>query len=1764
MLPLHQVRNKLSYHIWIPIDDPAGDVDVSSSFDKGKESPSNQQILARPNRGKLRVKLTWEQAQHPQGKFPERVVSLLETDLLLANAVSTSRHVPGNILTLDVASDIRSYMRQAWKCIERDEEPSQNLMDFISQQQDTGNESDGTGENLILKQLRLLLRGLPTVGHALCSKLAEVNRQDTLLQYFYSQVTGEMLLRRTDEQFEEACVCLMHFCKDIVGRDECSPVLEDTFQAFIYYIHSTDNKVTQDHLFSLLSGHKKPGQRVLNKKEIAQRVSEIDMQPMMSTNAMELGEVRFKQKLRVYSALIGSSNTTALKRYCRLEDQFLYGGKSNLQKEIPACFAELHRSLLEIQVRERQTNSDEQAVDDAPASYELNLNEFAADSESRDPDPKDAKLRTTYQQVFNMFWSHYTGFIRYHNEHIFVFPIKLAQRYIHERDWKNVSLLLLPFNPLRPLAILHFWDGLPNKTSSFAIRRSLIRNVWVKRTTKDFYPWQKKCSELRLVEWCERMTLYMDVIDIILNIKCGEEVTDDSVAQAGWSLLCELQSSSVIEALRGTEGYLNSLMMDNRDQQLIDTMNRHNNGELEHDTNVLRSYFAIRHAMEMMFNDGDAASKAPRWEKAKLLILQMSSWPTGQLATLEKIFALLFICKEDVQVIGQSAKSKKKSKKQTKLREFYLKPPEILLLLNSLQKLLAVEIKPLLQNRSQTFRSIVDAEDRGKERDEILQRVTRLEKWVEDGLARISILAQAGLPPTMNNLTASLVVIGAHFLQQGQLEEARLDPMKRYKDYPDELVSQIADAHWLVEEEQTWAELVGLADQPEMLADADLIVSFRRRRRERSGDTELESPETSDLQDLLFCMDFALTYSHKLTAEAYQKLMQTASELAANLKATNGAPLREPDGKPQTRVDDSLLDFCLSYAKDHSKISAQDFSLQRMSAAPSGSATLGTPEGNETEQHQFGAEAWARAHSRYNEGLANASSQDEGSWTSLGAFRKFLDAINSTGESGDSKGLRLLKYLAQTVESDGVNEQKHSETSDDRQHTREQQEEKQKQDHDADCNAGMESNQMKDNDDKGVWRTLTDPDEICIVARKLLPPLAAVRHILKEVSLEEMEAILDYTKAYVNTIRSELPWFARWVDWRLEAYDVVMTVYEDEVNKKAGLLGLSKASQLLEKIRKLIAMESSVADHRAYFELISAYVQELERSTASKSNKGEKETEEDYPRGGGGCLDPSERLALMMRLLDLVDSAQVPASGSEDEKTVQSLLNLLITEVRGTEKEHLQPNFILRLIDVQKMCTWTLENIQNWTDTQITAMVLLKCLSCLRAEIEGGLPRSTGADTSALASKISTPMPDDELFLEELYVELEVRYYMIVIHKQLQEAVGAETLQATKPRKKMANYTHSGSLDGSLGGAAIGNNNNTAAMLKKAKPLTSLSRQPDFSSWQSMERWCWSDLEAVIYRLIKWKQVLLADQLFAICRNHYASNARLLLDDQKKLHKQLALSLEAAHIAILMSDSSSTANRVSAVKRLEALPAQRKFQIGQEVIIQLEADQTHQRHVVAYFLDKYYRRNPRRHHETDSAQEENKQATQDALLGGGAGEPDEAGLKTHARSLYPSLSEKDAAWLHSVLAATKMILTLPKTLQADPQLSTLPRAHQKVVLWGRDILSVLLSRGHAFLPTATRVFGIFYEYSKSLWWDGIDFLLSFATRALVETQHMGVGTTCMQIALNFRPLERAAHAVDRQKVAKCCLDIANSLSWKLSKHPHPLLVLHLIKVGLIR
>jgi protein-disulfide isomerase len=319
-LPINQLRDKTDYTIWQPFTAPA--TQTAHAF-------QNQQY------GRIKLRIKWEQSgvtaattqanrtnrttpsarslpfSHrlpcvcvvcvcvcvfelvPLGDFSSKTRWLLETDLLLSNAVVNHRLTPSaRMLTPQIIEEMRAFARATWQQqqnrnkqnIKTDTNKKQKTNNTEHKQQDTEEQIQGGEDEMentfaaggvlqfdelsgaaqlsdeVFKHLRRLIRSVPTVGHALCAQFSSVSvPSDGLFQHLYAQLVGEMMLRK---EFGRACEALIYVAKEIftnvtenthtagdnklpaqapatrsVADQASSALLDQIFRLFIYFVH---------------------------------------------------------------------------------------------------------------------------------------------------------------------------------------------------------------------------------------------------------------------------------------------------------------------------------------------------------------------------------------------------------------------------------------------------------------------------------------------------------------------------------------------------------------------------------------------------------------------------------------------------------------------------------------------------------------------------------------------------------------------------------------------------------------------------------------------------------------------------------------------------------------------------------------------------------------------------------------------------------------------------------------------------------------------------------------------------------------------------------------------------------------------------------------------------------------------------------------------------------------------------------------------------------------------------------------------------------------------------------------------------------------------------------------------------------------------------------------------------------------------------------------------------------------------------------------
>jgi len=208
----------------------------------------------------------------------------------------------------------------------------------------------------------------------------------------------------------------------------------------------------------------------------------------------------------------------------------------------------------------------------------------------------------------------------------------------------------------------------------------------------------------------------------------------------------------------------------------------------------------------------------------------------------------------------------------------------------------------------------------------------------------------------------------------------------------------------------------------------------------------------------------------------------------------------------------------------------------------------------------------------------------------------------------------------------------------------------------------------------------------------------------------------------------------------------------------------------------------------------------------------------------------------------------------------------------------------------------------------------------------------------------------------ELRSSIEFKYHVILIYKQLVE------LDEGAIRERMITQPHSTTI------------NNASS---PTSPSSSSSTTDDahlFPSWQSLESSCNTDLTRVILLLIQHRLVSIAQKLYVLYKTYsklYPAAAAAAAsrkpgtrpsaeeleveayhrEQERRIDAHLTNQLESASLAELMSASSTTSDRIFAIKRIQALPVDRLYDVAEGILRYL--DSSHSRYVIAQLLAQF-------------------------------------------------------------------------------------------------------------------------------------------------------------------------------------------------------------------
>ncbi len=493
VLPLNQLRWKSSFHIWLPLEAPS--TALSSSVP----------AVLKPNYGRLRLKINWTPSSDlVLGDFSRKEIWLLETDLLLANSLTNykqrkSGHKDASSIAVgnddaleDVFEELRAYAYLGYERRERLESGTHSASSLPPPRE----LSDDA-----VRQLRRLMKEIPTVCHPLCGRLASVDPMGTTSPFvtLYRQVIVDMLIHK---EFPQACTALRYMCSDIaVPIGAHNKIMDEVFTAFVQYIHSdhlagpaTDHK---HPLYAMVAGDsldvgRKQDAKELNPvtKELALRYQHtVSMQSLVysalladtnqnmndGSGADEKSAVSHHKRAATISSLSGAGGVSHtgqyLQRYTEIESKFVHSSEYSTDLAVlPTCFTHFNEALKTIDEQERK----EQKLLDLLARQSI------ADKESRfvrltvvdreKAERKEAiiqnkktlecaqKWATARDECVVHFWSSYYAYIRYTKQHIFQFPMKRTLALIKAKRWELAECVLRPFSQLRPLILLIAWD----------------------------------------------------------------------------------------------------------------------------------------------------------------------------------------------------------------------------------------------------------------------------------------------------------------------------------------------------------------------------------------------------------------------------------------------------------------------------------------------------------------------------------------------------------------------------------------------------------------------------------------------------------------------------------------------------------------------------------------------------------------------------------------------------------------------------------------------------------------------------------------------------------------------------------------------------------------------------------------------------------------------------------------------------------------------------------------------------------------------------------------------------------------------------------------------------------------------------------------------------------------------------------------------------------------------------------------------------------
>jgi len=1516
-----------------------------------------------------------------------------------------------------------------------------------------------------------------------------LDNSELLFHYLYSEVTAEMLLRK---EYRQACMALRNFTHNILRQEDSSnqppvqsatapgqgvdgPVLKELMKAFIHYIHSAHLPTNRKHLVSLISGKNEVKDDDDDELDLISKIPE-------ATAA----EQQLQRKASVYSSLLGTAEESALTKFTSMEDQFLYGGL-DAKKNIPNFFPQLLTGLDE-------------------------LKGFGDDS--------DGMMSKRRESAMQDFWARYYSYTQVTNQHIFQFPLKMGLKYIKNREWDKVELVLLPFNQLRPLIVLVAWDEFDNK---YRFRKELIDHLWRNQEEEA----KAQCSEPRLTRWCDRLMFHVDMVSIIL-MHDHELSTEDRERQdaEGNRLLQTLHTQSILHSLRS---YLPSLPP----STVVKRFSKEKAVDLQHDLHVLRGFYAIRCILELIdeyrasnINISDPRPPIEQFvEAARQHILAMTK-SEFQITTLEKIWCCVFITRKQWAAKGREVATSSASTwddadpnyaeeeegQDDDADRFELSGECIIRLLNFL-----VDLIPLVVNDENEITDLTNT------------RLRSLERHVREGVWRLKIVMKIGQEPAVKHLISPLRSMSSWLLSMDKDDEAQLNPTEsldpsqpqKNKDYttsmsafklPVPLKSQGVDADEMVKNTRAWFELCKVVRSTDKGGAGVVDMIYNNCTQIANDDpvdlnpslvkSEVDFMVSRDLNLYFYLMDVAIIFPNKLTPEHDEQIMDKA--------------LTHLQREWNHNKDSKLMKFYQEYAHHRKNKGTHWFMIDQLAEERNFGHRKALDESAEAKAEYMasGQHKWVSYHDHVISPSAWSLTSNE---FEKGEVRSYIDAYhhylvmvdpfqndNLQGPYKGQVGRRTVLFLAEQSALYRATVLKRI--------AKEQRGYEQKLGDSPDVDSWVGS---------GGYLHRLDPHIVAVLAKQILPSLAAVRYVAPAIHwarADHWEKLVETVNEETRTLIAEqekmdrghqlvLDAYSRWVDWRMENYKLLFKLTNMLMDESSELLTDNQASRTatedaklaVKDMRDMFREETVFSDQKAHRRLVQCYLNFFENEENERRNGAEDDREVSIVREGDSQIrdTPEEthgiiRLNAKKYVLEVSDRTLNSPAEPQASRIIQRLLMTTIPDCDydAVREPPLRSVLILRLNDILLAAEFTLKYIDEWDDPDVCIGVLLKCLTSLD-RIDTGLIR----------------------------YKIEFKYHIILLYKEL-----------------------------------------IPVLARKAQPAL-----PMFSSWQAMEKTYRDNLQSVISVLIKWKQVEIAQKMFALYQNECKMEGR---PASPQVDIEIIDQLESASLAALLSQGSSTRDRLIAIKRLQTTPHDRIFRVTKELVNLLE-DNPPARYLVTVFLSRHLRvlseDGMAVEEKTDLGRADYEKESKDVS---GWSKADMHDYITEYRpkemikqppqegrpAFYTILELKEDFWLQDALAASKMLVKLPQNVQKE-------LAFESSNPYG--IMAWLLARGRPQLVTL--VFPVFKNYCRDSSPVSVDsaiiYALSFAHQILAlghETEELGVG---MEMGLFI--LDLALEHDKHQEVGINLLSVCDRLSCKLSGHPHPFLLLNLIKRMLV-